>query len=378
MEKALPSDVWNILLHCSNVAQKNGIRIYLVGGVVRDLILSREVFDVDITVEGNAIEFAKLLNGEIVQKQEDLKTAKVRFENGIETDFASTRKEIYPRKGHLPVVTEIGCDLQEDILRRDFTINAMALSLNADFGDLYDYSGGFQDLKDKKLKILHDESFSDDPSRIIRGLKFSVRLGFELDEDTKFQQEKYLQNPNRDISISRIKSELEQTFALKEPLALEIFFKNKMYRIYTDIAHSPKKFLRVPAIVSFGCILQNEMIVEDFNFTKNEKNILLKAIEFVSSYKIFDDDFELYKFFENAEIPSVLIYYARTGDEKALYYIENLSNIKPLINGNDLIDAGFLPGKQFADIFDEIIREKLIGNLQTKEEELHFLMKKKS
>ena len=152
---------------------------------MRDLLLGREIFDVDITVEGDAIELAEFLetktSAKILQTQPELRTAKIRFENGVEIDFASTRTEAYPKKGHLPVLVKTGCGLMEDALRRDFTINAMAASLNSEnFGEIIDNTGGLEDLEKKQLRILHKGSFIDDPTRIIRGLKFAVRFGFEL------------------------------------------------------------------------------------------------------------------------------------------------------------------------------------------------------
>ena len=105
--------------------------------------------------------------------EEELKTAKVLFGEKIEIDFASTRQEFYPRRGHLPVVARIGCTLEEDVYRRDFTINSLAVALNKEnYGNVIDYTGGIADLKNKVLKILHDNSFNEDPSRIIRGFLF--------------------------------------------------------------------------------------------------------------------------------------------------------------------------------------------------------------
>ena len=213
VDKQLSENIKSIFSCCSEAARDNGYRIYLVGGVVRDLILGMEIFDVDITVEGDAVEFCRHLekkcNCSIKQIQQDLRTAKVVFDSGIEIDFASTRKESYPKSGHMPVIEETGCALIDDVKRRDFTVNALVMSLNkADFGDVTDYVGGLEDIEQKQLKVLHDKSFIDDPTRIIRGLKFSVRLGFRLEENTLKLQNEYLQNHlSGDICWSRIKSD---------------------------------------------------------------------------------------------------------------------------------------------------------------------------
>ena len=215
---------------------KGDFRCYLVGGIVRDLLLGREIFDVDITVEGDAIELAEFLeiktSAKILQTQPELRTAKIRFKNGVEIDFASTRTEAYPKKGHLPVLVKTGCGLMEDALRRDFTINAMAASLNSEnFGEIIDNTGGLEDLEKKQLRILHKGSFIDDPTRIIRGLKFAVRFGFELESETLKLQEEYLNNPNPDISYSRLKSELIQAFSLPFPQVWDKFIFQKIFRL---------------------------------------------------------------------------------------------------------------------------------------------------
>ena len=174
-----------------NLQDKN---LYFIGGIVRDKILGKESFDVDVTYVGNAIEFAKTIpNAEILQVNEPFGTVRIKL-NEQEIDIASTRSESYPQKGHLPIVQNIGCPLKEDVLRRDFTINAMAKSTLT--GEIIDYTNGLNDIKTKTLRILHDKSFIDDPTRIVRGLKFSVRFGFKLDKHTKKLQDEYLNNIN--------------------------------------------------------------------------------------------------------------------------------------------------------------------------------------
>ena len=104
-------------------------KLFYIGGVVRDELLGRESFDIDITYVGNAIEYCSKF-GEVIQENPDFGTVRVNV-GGREVDFASTRSESYPKKGHLPVVEKIGCSLKEDVLRRDFTINALAKSANS-------------------------------------------------------------------------------------------------------------------------------------------------------------------------------------------------------------------------------------------------------
>ena len=199
--------------------------LYYVGGVVRDEILNSPSFDIDFCYEGNAIEFAENLN--IIKTNPEFGTVRVLTENG-EIDIASTRTETYPKVGHLPIINKIGCSLKEDLSRRDFTINALAK--NTLTGEIIDHFNGLEDLKKKKLKVLHEKSFIDDPSRIIRGLKFAIRFNFELAEDTQKLQEIYLENINYDMSFHRIKKEIKETFNLNSQKALERFINQRIYR----------------------------------------------------------------------------------------------------------------------------------------------------
>lgn len=155
-------------------------------------------------------------------------TVRVLFEDK-EIDIASTREEFYPQKGHLPVVSNIGCALEDDLKRRDFTINAMAKRTTD--GEVIDILGGIDDIKSKKLRVLHDKSFEDDPTRILRALKFSLRFGFTLDENTARFQKEYLKNINYDMSYHRLKKELVETFNLNSQEAYERFTSEGIYKL---------------------------------------------------------------------------------------------------------------------------------------------------
>ncbi|MCD7780168.1 MAG: hypothetical protein LUH05_05800, partial [Candidatus Gastranaerophilales bacterium] len=179
----------NAVLSAMSVAEKYCIKIFLIGGIVRDLILNNPVKDIDIAVECDAVEFCKILEKEIpckiISTQENLRTAKVQFKNSAEIDFASTREEKYTQPGILPVAYNFGCPLKFDVKRRDFTINTLALDLTStDKFYVIDYFDGFKDIQNKKLKVLHNKSFIDDPSRIIRLLKFQTRFNFDIEENT--------------------------------------------------------------------------------------------------------------------------------------------------------------------------------------------------
>lgn len=390
LDSNLSASVRNVLRTIK--AHKKDVNIYLVGGVVRDLLLGREIFDVDITVEGDAVKLARYLEkkgvGKIKQIQKDLRTAKMKFDNGVEIDFASTRKESYPRKGHLPITDEIGVSLEEDVKRRDYTVNSLALSLNdEDYGSVKDFVGGLDDLDDKLLRVLHDDSFIDDPTRIIRALKFSVRFGFVLDVHSKDLQRDYLDNKfNTNISFSRVKSELMQTFSLNLPQAYEEFIKQGMYKLINPSFDAEFDAHKAPAItekylpkhiwmVYTAQIFYGSPFLDLFGLTKTEKKIVYDFEKLLQTQKN-DDNFSIYKRFAGISLESLLSYYLYAKDYTVLLYLDKLSNIKPILNGSDLINLGFLPSEEFGTIFESVLKEKLAGRLLTKDEELDFVKNK--
>ena len=160
--------------------------VYLVGGTVRDIILGEESFDVDIAVEGDAIDFARALAAALdgrVTPHQKFGTAIVLYGDGERVDVVTTRTEFYDAPGALPTVERAG--LREDLFRRDFTINAMAVSLEpGSFGRLFDPFGGRADLQARLLRVLHNLSFIDDPTRIFRAIRYEARYGLRLEEHT--------------------------------------------------------------------------------------------------------------------------------------------------------------------------------------------------
>ena len=169
------------------LAQAKGMAAYLVGGPVRDLMLEFPNVDLDITVEGNGIrlaeEWAGQHRGARVIRYPAFKTATVHLPDGPLVDFATARQEIYARRGAYPAVKPSG--IKDDLLRRDFTINAMAIAINPDtWGKLIDPFGGQADLLSQRIRTLYEKSFLDDPTRILRAARFKARLGFRMEAKT--------------------------------------------------------------------------------------------------------------------------------------------------------------------------------------------------
>ncbi len=357
---------------------KNAKDLYYIGGVVRDEILGKESLDVDLTYVGNAIEFVSTLEDvDIIQINEPFGTVRVRID-GQETDIASTRSEIYEKPGHLPSVTKIGCSLKEDVLRRDFTINAMAKNFNT--GEIVDYTGGLKDIKEKKLRILHDQSFIDDPTRIIRALKFAVRFGFELEENTKTLRDIYLKNVNYDMSYKRVKKELTETFNLNSNKAYEEFINSDIYKLITpektnllsvnieNIINKYKHTINSNNIWLIYVATLPEISNIEPTFTKEE----LKIVRDYDSIKNVcpETDFEIYKMFENCSLETVLLYAVKNNSEVAEKYLDNLTDIKLNITGRDIQNMGIEPSPKYKECFDFVMRKKMLQKNMTKEQEL--------
>lgn len=217
--KSLPVEMSALINNAVAVAEEGGQRLYLVGGVARDLLLGQagEVCDLDLVVEGDAVGLA----GEFAEKSGGRLTAHLMFNTakielpGCTVDIAMARTETYAKPGALPVVA--AGTLQTDLFRRDFTVNAMAVSLNRDnYGELIDLYGGLKDLQAKTIRVLHARSFSDDATRIWRAIRYEQRLGFRIEPETL----RWLQ---RDLTLLktvggyRLRHELELVLKEKEP-----------------------------------------------------------------------------------------------------------------------------------------------------------------
>ncbi|MBP3923615.1 CCA tRNA nucleotidyltransferase [bacterium] len=351
-------------------------KLYYVGGIVRDELLGFESLDIDLVYEGNAIDFAKNSGLEILQINEPFGTVRVLID-GREYDIASTREEIYPKKGHLPQVQNIAVSLCKDVKRRDFTINSLYKSLST--GEIIDFTGGIEDLKNKKLKVLHKKSFIDDPTRIIRALKFRMRFGFELDDTTRQLQEEYLSNINYDMCYKRVKKELMDTFNAKnipfETLenTFKIFINEGIYKLVTGTL-PPVAFCDNLPPASLP--LKHQWLIfagrlKDLSrlaLTRGEQKILDDLKNLQNSE--FKTDLEIYKAFTPCAPETILLYGILQDKKIILHYLNNLKDIKLEISGDDLIQLGLKPSAKFQEIFDYVLSEKFKNPKMAKEKEL--------
>jgi tRNA nucleotidyltransferase (CCA-adding enzyme) len=223
LEKLLPPALTSRIETVAAVSRRHGVAVYLVGGFVRDLLLGRENRDLDLVVEGDGIEFAtwlaETLDGRVRAHRAFL-TAVVVDPEGFHIDVATARSEFYRAPAALPEVQTSA--LRQDLFRRDFTINTLAIRLGPEpTPELIDYFGGRRDLKEKTLRVLHSLSFIDDPTRILRAVRLELRLGFRISPETLHLAEVALSEGVFDhLSGSRLRDELsllldDPAFALR-------------------------------------------------------------------------------------------------------------------------------------------------------------------
>ena len=219
--KKLPRKVSSLVKTLGKIADEEGVRVYIVGGPVRDLLLNVSNYDLDFVVEADAIEFSEVLNKTLkgaLTTHKAFGTATIARKD-LRIDIVTARKESYEHPAAYPDVEP--ATIKEDLFRRDFTINAMAIIINKkDFGELVDLYGGLKDLKKGIVRVMHDKSFMDDPTRIFRAVRFSTRLNFKIGSHTKgLMKEAIATGFLGEVNRGRIKKEME--LFLKEKNALK-------------------------------------------------------------------------------------------------------------------------------------------------------------
>jgi tRNA nucleotidyltransferase (CCA-adding enzyme) len=217
----LPDRVVGLLREIGQLGDERGCQVYVVGGVVRGLLLGHLTLDLDLTVEGDGIAFARLVAdryGAGLAVFERFATARLTFPDGLKMDIATTRRESYAQPAVLPTVQP--ASIEEDLYRRDFTINTIAMQLNpGQFGHLLDAYGGQRDLRARTIRVLHVGSFQDDPTRIFRAIRFEQRYGFCLERTTsRLLAQAASTNLIQQLSGPRLQNEIQLLFAEHNPV----------------------------------------------------------------------------------------------------------------------------------------------------------------
>ncbi|MDD4955597.1 MAG: hypothetical protein PHP17_06130 [Candidatus Omnitrophica bacterium] len=396
-----------ILKSLSAQALKMNVRIYLVGGVVRDLMLGEKIFDLDIVVEASAIDFAHKFadtHKKEFKKHHTFGTATVFFDNH-HIDFVTARSETYPSFGVLPKVKP--ATLKEDLLRRDFTLNAMAISLNkSDYGKLIDYYNGESDLKNGFIRILHDKSFLDDPTRILRAIRFEQRFSFKLEKHTLvLAKEAIAKNALGLVNPHRLREELILLLKEKTPgkyvkrlnelkmlqlMGINVKFAKNDFRIFVEIERAIEFYknnfkshrLLEEWLVYLMAILyrikrsDTAKFLDVFGFRKGEKIRVLSLYDNMDKLKELNNrvlPHVIYKTLNPLSFESIIFFYAyyrqkniRKNIEK---FLDKLINIRLRLKGEDLRKLGFKPPTLYGKIFEKLLYAKIDKGFKTLEQE---------
>lgn len=394
MEAQLPADVFALLQQMSETASRMNIPIYLIGGIVRDMLLNKPNDDIDIVVEGDGILFAKGLQedygGEVMQ-YDSFGTATWIHPSELTIDITSSRLEYYDRPASLPDVET--STLEEDLHRRDFTINAMAIRLNEEtFGELIDPFGGQEDLRKKTIKTLHNISFIEDPTRIFRAIRFELRFQFLMDEQT----EKLALNSIdkvKNLTPNRIIEEMKQLF--KEGDSSKVIHRlftlnfwqqfgietnsqalscqtvKKLQKLYNESAQgNPNWFTYF--LVPFYVDLSSD-VAERFALTKDDRK-LLKELIHLQQYDEWNEVEKMSDFHADLKDYSdeAILFTLSTGsvhdEQLVLDYLKSRSHLPKYFTGEDLVKAGLKPGPFFSDVFLQIEVSQLNGDVTSKVE----------
>ncbi len=402
-----------LLENIGKTGNELGYNMFVVGGFVRDLLLNRPNEDIDIVVEGDGIEFAKVFSakeGCRVNPHKKFGTAVIIFPDNYKIDVASSRLEYYKMPAALPIVEKSSIKL--DLARRDFTINTLAVSLNPDnFGMLIDFFGASRDLKDKTIRTIHNLSFVEDPTRIFRAIKFSNRFGFKIGKVTSNLIKNAITiDCFKNLSGLRVLSEIKQIFEEENPIpairTMEEYGLEKIIHKKLDI--DPKTYQLLEAVkkilvwhdllytdeeyprwsVYFMALLNRssykvcEQICDRLNMPLKERGILMEKrykaekqlilIEQASSYKTQDLYWALIGF-RTEYILYMMALATREDTKKAISnFYTRQRTVKPYMRGRDLMTLGLKPSPVFTVIFNQVLNEKLEGRLKTKKEELAF------
>jgi tRNA nucleotidyltransferase (CCA-adding enzyme) len=367
---------------------------YLVGGAVRDLLLESRSIDIDVAVEGDARavgrDLAARLGGQCAA-HERFGTATIRAD-GLHVDLATTRTERYANPGALPDVEP--APIGEDLVRRDFTINAMAVALAGDeLGHLLDPHGGLADLGARQIRVLHDGSFVDDPTRLIRAVRYEARFGFAMDSDT----EELARDASRGealttVSGARIRDELVRLLAeLEVAAAVERLAELELDRALHPALRADADLVASAALAAgetgadrvlaaLAALVQPaawelQAWVDSLQLARDERDRVLRAARIAESLiaplrrKLAAS--VLYDLLVHEPPESLALALALGAPpEPVLHFVRDLRGVQLEITGEELIAAGIPEGPVIGRALAETLRRKLDGRISGREEEL--------
>ncbi len=413
LKSRFPSEIVVLLKLSGEVAEHLGYSAYLVGGSIRDLLRGEANLDIDIVIEGDGIAFAKALARKLKVKA----TCHKRFGTAVvSTDFlkfdvATARIEYYESPAALPRVEM--SSIKKDLYRRDFTINTMAIRLNPErFGQLLDFFGGQRDIKEKTIRILHNLSFIEDPTRAFRAIRFSERFGFKISRHTiNLVKTAVRINLFNKLSGTRMYDELNLLFLETEPVRTikrlaEFDLLKFIHRQLTITKSLEETFESIQETFAwFKLLFFEEELNKSHLFlmalidelTPKERRDALKRLyvpPMVSRtiLKGIDESGSALSRLEGAaqrevyytllplDLQTILYMMSKTTKKdvkKSIsLYLTTLRKVKPDLTGADLKKMGYSPGPLFKDIFNAILEARLDKIIKSREGEEQFIKQK--
>jgi tRNA nucleotidyltransferase (CCA-adding enzyme) len=416
----LPPKIMELLESVAAVADRLSVAVYLVGGFVRDLLLRKKNFDLDLVVEGEGIVFAEALAAALagrVRTHAKFGTAVVICPDHFKIDVASARMEYYLQPGALPSVEE--ASLKLDLYRRDFTINTLAIALNQGrFGELYDFFGGQLDLDNRVIRILHNLSFIEDPTRVFRAIRFAQRLGFNIGPHT----ESLLRSAVRlgfvaRISGARLRNELITILQEEEPLPIlrqlanygllpyvqkNLVLTEKIAKLFAAAEQTLNWYQLLytgevvePWQVYFLCLTSHlddaemEEMIERLRMPESQRHDLLAGrteahglltrLTRKKKRAPRPRASEIYRWFSTCSTTVLLYLSARADDEIRRWisqYLIHLRTVHPELTGDDLRKLGFSPGPIYREILDALRFARLDAEVESRGDEISFVKKR--
>ncbi|HWI54327.1 MAG TPA: CBS domain-containing protein [Desulfobacteria bacterium] len=410
--RKLPDKMRDLLGKISYLADNRGYRVYAVGGFVRDLMLGVENLDLDLVVEGDGPSFARILAEFLcgrVRIHEKFGTAMVISSGNIRVDVATARTEYYEYPAALPKIEE--SSLKHDLFRRDFSINAMAINLGAAaFGDVVDFFGGRKDLDEGIVRVLYNLSFVEDPTRILRAVRFEQRYGFKIESQTlELARNAIKTKMLAKLSADRVREELKHILgeasplksilrmdelgiwqyvlpeANLEPRTVEIV--NKLPEAFKAVRDSDygdiNEWIVYLAVLVRASVHDISPVIERLKLTREESRILEEI--FTHSEKAFEG-LKRPGNMKMSEIASVVRYIPTEGyiymmaaaenpsvTDRLRKYLTVAGNNKLHITGEDIKKLGFKPGPLFKKAMDAVRNARLDRAVTTREEELLYV-----
>ena len=419
----LPVQERQLLKQICRLADEQDLPVYLVGGVVRDLFLKRENWDLDLTVEGDGIAFARLVAdryGAGLTVFERFATARLTFPNGFKIDIATTRRESYAQPALLPTVQH--SSVKEDLSRRDFTINAIAVQLNQrQFGRVLDPYEGQRDLRARTIRVLHAGSFLDDPTRIFRAIRFEQRFGFRLERTTlHLLAQAASTNLIQRLSGPRLKNEILLLFGERDPVRIiarlaqlkllrflhrRLCYTNNVNQVVAAIPEAfawwtrrfpdsviDRPILYLMALSSESSPLVVATMIRRLALSREQaKNVRVGGSRIDRARKRLTDartirPSQVYRLLAGFSDEALVLLLARqvASQHKVLlsrlkrYLVSYMKSrtVKTSLTGRDLQAMGLKPGPQYKTILGKLLAARIDGVITTETEERTIVQKR--